>query len=395
MNIAAATPTRLRLLGIRPDISLHCLDEAGALFCAGTKQLFALNTTGTFIWCQLEEGACFDEILLELQRVFGFSPSEAAHGLETALQQWRSLGLLDETAGRSWQNAAHGGVCAGPYRLLDMPFRLRLSAPDMLEDLATLLEPLVGPGIAAETALEIEIGGDLSIRAAGQVLEQCSSRAQLVPAVKTALIRLALERSKDFCAIHAAGISLGGRCLLLPGRSGRGKSTLAAALVGTGLPLLGDDTIVLADHDAPAGQDDGALQARPLPFAICLKSGSWALLQPRFPQLALAPIHHRLDGKRVRYLLPPNRALWADPASRQPVGWIVFPDHVPDAEASLAPLPRPEALSRLMAECYPLADGFDAGRVAQLIGWIRRIDCFTLRFGAVEDGVELLRRLAA
>src|SRR5690606_13499940 len=67
---------------------------------------------------------------------------------------------------------------------------------------------------------------------------------QVVPALHAILPRLALEGSTTFPAIHAAAV-LGPRgVILFPGASGRGKSTLSAALMAHGYEVLCDDTVV-------------------------------------------------------------------------------------------------------------------------------------------------------
>jgi len=379
-------PDPLSPPGFSPHVSLQFLDDAGVLFRADTKQLYALNTTGTFIWCQLEEGLTPEEIAPLLQQSFGLDAAQAAACLQTALSQWRSLGLVRDTENAPRQPEPNPDFEVGYFRLLEMPFCLRASSAMLREQLAGLLAPLADPNPCKDAALDILVDErDRVLKIGNENAEICDDVNQIVPMIKAGLVRLALERSNDALAFHAAGVSLKGRCLLMPGASGSGKSTLTAALVGAGLPLLGDDTIVLTDD----------FQARPMPFAICLKTGSWALLQSRFPRLALQPTYCRMDGKYVRYLLPPDPKRWIDPSSRQPVGWIVFPSHAPQAKSRLEPLPRPEALRRLMQDCYPLGAGLDAAKVAQLVAWIREVACFELRFSALEDAVEQLCGLAA
>ena len=50
----------------------------------------------------------------------------------------------------------------------------------------------------------------------------------------------------DAVFVHAAGVRVGGRLLLLVGPSGSGKTTLAAALLSRGHPVLGDDVLRFA-----------------------------------------------------------------------------------------------------------------------------------------------------
>lgn len=56
-----------------------------------------------------------------------------------------------------------------------------------------------------------------------------------------------LLKRRGLYSLHAAGLSVDGKGLLLPGESGSGKTTLAVALVRAGLDFLGDDMVFLSD----------------------------------------------------------------------------------------------------------------------------------------------------
>jgi hypothetical protein len=64
------------------------------------------------------------------------------------------------------------------------------------------------------------------------------------PLFTLALVEI-LKRRERY-SIHAAGLSIDGKALLLAGESGAGKSTLALGLVRAGFDFLGDDTCFLA-----------------------------------------------------------------------------------------------------------------------------------------------------
>jgi len=365
-------------------ISLHILDDSGLLFRSATRQLFAMNAMATFLWCLLEDGVTAEGMAAELQTTFGLDAATASACRSDALGQWRRHGLL-------MPPGDHSGLTAGPYRLLDLRFSLQVQDRALHDQLASLLAPLAmaEPEVSPDgEPLKLAIDG-LTMLCGERIVEQCREANGVVPMVKAGLVRLALDGNPGHLAVHAAALRLGDACLLLPGPSGSGKSTLAAALAGAGCGLLADDTAVLAPDTAA-----GTAQIRPLPFAICLKPGSWALLQTRFPQIADLPVHRRADGKLARYLLPPDRAGWIDAASRHPVRWIVFPRRRPSGRTRLAAIPRAEALSRLLRESCPLGRGLDAATVSALAAWMRDIACFDLHYEEVGAAVDTLRRLA-
>ena len=399
----------------RPEVSLCLLDDGALLFDARPHKLYSANTMAAFIWCCLDDGLKPADIAAKIETTFHVSLVEADRYLLSALKNWIYLdlvtdradpetsteptdtgfasSLLTEPAPASVANSFKP-VCEGSYRLLDTHFRLRFASADARRTLDMYLRPFAAPFPLPDarehsTTIDlIERGNDCALVHDGLILEKWANRDEIVPIAKLALITLALERSRDFGAVHAAAVhkASDSRCLLLPGRSGAGKSTLTAALTGDGFMALGDDTIVLAR---------GSLAARPIPFGVCLKDGSWNLLANRFPRLATYPIHRRPDRKRVRYLIPENGRPTTATQGRHVVTWMIFPERNDHGEACLVPLRRLEALSRFILQFCPLGAGLDSLKIERLSQWIATIDCFELRFSTLEQGVQQIKELCA
>jgi hypothetical protein len=388
-------------IGLSANVSVHFLEREGILFDAAAQRLYAANTSATFIWCCLEEGLAPQQVVYRLQAAFGISREEAAAYLDAAVQNWRDLGLIampgeglpvQQEAGIVHEQLGEPFVAEVPvvaervYRLLDVTFRLGFWAEGVAHEADAILAPLAAAEIP-QRYIRLDLlpgdGGYLIVKD-GRVYSHCPRADQIVPLIKTCMAEIALRESGDFAAVHAAAVGKREKCILLPGMSGSGKSTLTAALVASGLQLLGDDTVVL---------DAESLAARPVPFGICVKDGAWQLLASRYPGLAELPIHNRLDGKRVRYLVGSQKGLWADPDARFDVQDIAFIQRVEDKPAALIPIPRSEALVRLTTEFCLLADRLDARKVAGLIAWIGECNCYELQYSSLEDGVSLVRSL--
>lgn len=383
-------------------ISLHFLDTEAVLFDSARQCLFSSNTTATFIWCCLEEGMAPSTIADMMAERFDMTPAAARAAIGQALRQWHALKLVGP-AGSTGDagdvlngNAAHRpkrATVRAPdvrhYRLLDLSIALRCPPP-----YARIVEPTLAAlsatsSDAGDVLVEIAPTGGhhCEIRIDGAAVEYCRGPEEVVPTLKALLVGLILKESRDLAAFHAAGLARGDRCLLLPGASGRGKSTLAAALAMTGFALMSDDTMILSDGAAPA--------MRTMPFGACLKTGAWSALADRAPQIMDLPVHTRIDGIRVRYLLPPRLSLLRDPARHLPVGWIVFPHYIEGAPLRMQEITRTEALRRLMEGCCPLGEQLDAAKVERLVGWIAGIECHHLRYGDLGEAVSLLQLLCA
>ena len=396
------------------EISLCIIDDEAILFDARDRKLYTANTMAAFIWCYLEDGLKLLDIISKIVTTFHVPLIEADHHLLSALKSWIRLDLITdrnsaeevtaETADTGFASSlriepasssitnSFKPVLECSYRLLDTNFRLRFDSVDTYRAMELNLRPFAALFTDRDTSQEvidvIGRGNTSALIHDGRILEKWAARDEIVPLARLALITLALERSRDFGAVHAATVRLksDSRCLLLPGRSGVGKSTLTAALIGDGFEALGDDTVVLSQK---------SLEVRPIPFGVCLKDGAWDLLASRFPKLATYPIHHRPDGKRVRYLMPEMIASLTDAQARHTVNWMIFPERNGTGEAHLVPVRRPDALSRFVFQFCPLGTGWDSQKIDRLAQWIGTIECFELHFSTLDQGVRKLRELCA
>lgn len=405
MHDGAAALSETQLVR-RADVTLHVMDTGGVLFDAPAQRLYGTNTTATFIWCLLEDGVPPHDIAVQVHETFGIGSVEAEALVKDSFRQWRDLGLIglgaEPPPPPPFASAAPRRVrtrTAPPpllrrvrfqrdYRLLDTRIRLRFSSKRLLSYVEPLLAPL------ADTDLEefrdllylIQMPDRIILCNEDRIIDECPGWSGIAPMLKASLVLYALDRSDDFAAVHAAALMRGRHCILIPGESGQGKSTLSAALVAAGFRLLGDDTVVLSRQ---------ALEARAMPFGICLKKGSWPLLEQRFPSLADTPIHDRADGKRIRYLLPENHPAWMASDFQAPIGSIVFLDRREDVEPELTPLDPASAFPRFLREFYPLRSGLDAQRVERLVRWAAKLQFVELRYSALDDGVTKLMGLGS
>jgi len=209
----------------------------------------------------------------------------------------------------------------------------------------------------------------------------CADLDQLTPLVTFRVRQLAINRHRYFLAVHAGVVFNGEHCILLPGASGRGKTTLTAALSRVGFHYFSDEFALL---------EETTLHVRPVPLSLTIKRGAVGPLTAYYPELEGLPTHLREDGRTVRYLSPAERP--RDPERSHAVRWIIFPHYDADAVTSLRPLSRPEALRRLLRECLVLPDLLDRAGVESLVRWIRTVDCFELPMSSLPDAVGLVKR---
>ena len=127
------------------------------------------------------------------------------------------------------------------------------------------------PSGSGQRFLELEIGTALYFEQTQQLYLEVPGCARAVADLKTHRVCVAhgtldtrrlwllshffftiplaeLLKRQGLFMVHAAGLALDGRGLLLAGQSGSGKTTLALALLRAGFQFLGDDTVFVDRH---------------------------------------------------------------------------------------------------------------------------------------------------
>jgi len=210
------------------------------------------------------------------------------------------------------------------------------------ERLTQLLIPLFSQNSSVTDKIEdtfevVEIDRQVHIFHNKTCVARCAVD-ELVPTLKARITEQVVLKSSPDIALHAACLLSDGKGLLVSGRPGAGKTTLAVHLMEAGLEYAADDVVLIA----PDGRATGVL------FAPTLKSGAWAMIEKFRPDLGKSAVHSRLDGKRVRYLNLPSTIR----NGGVPVGWIVFINRALNIPAKLAPLGQLETISRLIDGSY-------------------------------------------
>lgn len=384
-----------------PNVSIHLLDDGAILFEPETRLVFAANATATAVWFGLQQKFPPRMVADGIADRFGMDRAMARSYVAQTLWQWRSARRAtneDDAAcedmeapdGADMQaiskRAALPTDIVTRHQVLDTEFQLRYADRALHELIEGVLAPLkLKPGQPRHTVV-LDIGpheGGLAVTEGEDILNECTDETFAAVMVKATMLERALYDCCDLAAVHAAAARRGGDCVLLPGASGAGKSSLAAGLAGEGFELLGDDTIVLTR---------GALQARPVPFGLCIKEGGRGVVSSRFPMIDEAPLHERPDRKQVRFLTPPDVA-FAGPSERCRIGWVVFPEYMADGGTEIIEISKSTAAQRLMQCFVPLGDGLSDEDVEALTALLQGVPCYALRVSSLTDAVKLIGNL--
>ncbi|MHA1565584.1 MAG: hypothetical protein ACTSX7_09755 [Alphaproteobacteria bacterium] len=398
------------------DVAVHVLaDNSAVVFNEATQQLFSFDALATYLWCRWEDGAKPAELAGALDITAGVGGETAQEMVDRCLTMWQQNQLIGDDRGgerngmttrpavpgeagdaAASEASTHGeqpltGLITTDLQIGGESYRLCYGSQDLVDMVQPSLAHLekANQGMPATEFLLRAEADRFELWQGGDIVEHCDSADEVPPMVKFCLNVDMLEYGRYVLAFHSAAVVWGERALLLPAASGRGKSTLTAALLHDGWGYLTDDSALLGTGDP--GRQSAGCDIRGVGFDLCLKESAWPLLQPLFPTIDAQPIYRRGDGHRVRYL-PPSVRL-PDPARAYPIEWIVFPRFEPESGCSLQPMATTAALQHLLREAFAPSQKLSRHGFKTLARLVEDKRCYALTYGSLEMAVGSLGQL--
>ena len=196
----------------------------------------------------------------------------------------------------------------------------------------------------------------------------------------TILLKL-LQNLSGFLQLHAAGLVIDERALLLIGPSGSGKTTLTLSMLLNGWKCLSDEIALIESE---------LLKIWPFPRAFHVYPETLNL----FPGLKhLDSEKSFADSSGKKRLDPVNvKESWS--AAPAKPAWLIFPSYTPGGANKLIPIGETEALSLMIDQTINFAEYENRG-LDILIQLIRTCECYKLISGDVNCACSLISDLAA
>ncbi len=314
------------------DIIEAPIGAGSVLFMRRRQKLYLLNGSASVAWrafVSAGAGGGIASIAGALQAHYGLPPEDAASAARGVLASWQDAGLapgtlthepspvdgnwvIPQPALRPLEGRHAAAVIAG------VPFALHVPDNALGASVLGALGSRQSPDGGCYAHL-LEFEGDRGnwlLRLNGEVYAVSGQMQDEPASLALGLVTdLATQSEERLLVIHGAGVAgRNGRTMLLVAPSGRGKTTLAAALNARGLALLSDDVVPIDRSGAPV----------PLGLPMCIKSGSLEVLRTFRRDADDAPPVWR-QQQAVRFVPPLPHPLPA----RLSVALLLFPAYRP------------------------------------------------------------------
>lgn len=196
-----------------------------------------------------------------------------------------------------------------------------------------------------------------------------SSRYQVAYVLMNDVIYHCINNNSRKHALHAGAVFKNGQCILLPGASGNGKSTLTAWLISNGYQYLTDELVFLSD--------DGSLSplTRPVNLKVSGDQISW-LLKKGDEQQILSDEHGSMIPHRLL-----NRQFTA---TTPRVTHLLFPQYQREAECRLEEI-SPARSSLYLMQSHVNARNLSGHGVPAIASIVRECRSYKLVYGSFDD----------
>jgi hypothetical protein len=267
-----------------------------------------------------------------------------------------------------------------PYHILATGFdQLALEITCNNREAASLAEFLFGDFPGAADAVQVKqydivcagLEPKLSLWEGEKRLYFGTSQYQLAYTLMNEVIYHCINTDTTRHALHAGGVSRNAKCILLPGTSGSGKSSLTAWLTAHGCHYLSDELVFLSD--------EGTVWPLTRPISLKVDAGYFLWL-PSEGELNQAHGIVTSEGSMIPHrLLNPHYQ-----ADRKTVTHFVFPQYKPGARTELLQISPARSCLYLM-QSHANARSLGGLGVAELSAIVRKCQSYTLTYGSFAE----------
>jgi len=348
-----------------PDVLQATLDDEILVYHPDDTTAFALNETASVIWQLCNGERRVDEIVEILQKAYPEAAATMPREVDEGILALLSHGVI---------RLPRVGASAATYHVGLGGATVRLEADDA--DAARILDFLCAPAAlpaAADPSATFRLGaatGSMAIYCDDAMLYRSPSQTSVAAIFLERVLEHLIHSCTGGILLHAAAVARDGKALVLAGKTGAGKTTLATRLVCRGFDYLTDELLHI---DTQAMCVSGF--ARPLHLkeparalfagVIDVNGGDAIMASPLGTHVSPARL-----GARVARLARPCA--------------LVLPAYRAGAPLDLRPLPKAHAATRLMG-CLVNARERPQHGFGEVAGLVQTVPAFAMTYSDFKE----------
>jgi len=328
-------------IGLLENLELVLLEDEAMATAPGSGAVLLLNSTATRIARLARSGFGRVEIIQALVEHSGFMKGQIQKdfaALESTVLHWITEANSKEHRTRV-ASPLDPPLLSATYTLYGR--RVRIDYPD--HNFSSFLHPYFAAFQVHEQEPELLVQFEVedsiaTVRCGAAAFTAPASGGGALGAVCQALLfhdKPEQEKLKVF--MHCGGVLGRHGAWLIGGASGRGKSTMVAALDAAGHLTLADDIIPIDPH---------ARLAYPMPTSMSVRAGSWDRVAKTHPGQVVTQDWHTVAGKKARKIAPHNPPRDCD-RTGHPIAGFLFPDRTDDDVVAIEPFGVKDAMISL------------------------------------------------
>ena len=270
------------------------------------------------------------------------------------------------------------------FQIFDIPIRIESNSDQFLRDVGNIFHhfKVTRPNLDRDngTSFRVPINHTSTIACGNDIIYRSSDYRYILEYLEYDIYNLLVDRLSEYYLVHAGVVSHDDKAIVLPGRSGGGKTTLIAGLLKDSFKYLTDEIGVIDPH---------TLKVHPFPKPLNMKIRSLSLFDNFQPEMEVInksdvniedKIHHvHINSGSVHAMDKPLA-----------VRDIIFVRYDPRGKSRLTPISRANAINE-MPKCSFNHYRFKESGIDILDSLVRGCQCYQLQFSEVGKAVSLLR----
>ena len=352
------------------------LGQGLAILQQKDKRLHILNPLARWVWESSVSGISQKELTNILSKQTGHESQTVTDLFEV----WAAAGLNPwHVEDRNTIPAQH----CHTYWLGEARIMVESNDQNLLKRLHTCLshleDNLTGPITGTVRLCKDDTG--YSLYKNSEKIHSPGSENDLIVQALWEIIEIGCRLPGRLMTVHGGAVAKDDTCCILAGAGGSGKTTLTAGLVASGFMLVADDVIPVASGNG---------QLAPVPMSMCIKKGSWTVLDYLYPEANQFPVYQRF-GKTVRFYPPPSAAV-PDTTCRFLANAVLFPSYSPSGTPQITPMAPDEILEKLV-QTRSIIDSWTPEKLKGVSAWVSGLKGYRVAYPDLHSAMNLVQQL--